>query len=145
MLSQTIVTGSKSTVNRETLLRRTLQADGIFEIICGLGLLAAAAPITALLGQPADLTWLAIVAGLDLIPLGFFFLWLASRPVLNLKWAFTIALLNDLTAVALVGILLMGLLPLQAGGVWLLALVAVDLFILAGLEFAGIWQLRRQA
>lgn len=145
MLTQTISQVQPTTRKSDTLLRRALQVDGVLELACGLGLLAFSTPITTMLGQPASSNWIALVAGLDLIPVGFFLLWLASRPTINLKLALGIAAVNDLFALSIGVILLTGMVPLQEGGVWLLSAVAIDFFILAVVQFFGIRQAAKKA
>jgi uncharacterized iron-regulated membrane protein len=125
------------TVDKQTLLRRTLQADGIFEIVCGLGLALVAEPLTKLFGMDSDLAWLLMLVGVSLIGVGGFMLWLAAQPKINLSVAIIIAVINELSALVIAVVLIAGWLPITVGGAWLLGFVAADLMLFAILEYLG--------
>ena len=123
-----------------TFLRRILALDAASCAAMGLGMGLAAAPLGSLFGLPAELVR---TAGLLLLPLAAFIAWLASRPapppllvwvviVGNLGWtAESFALLGRFDPT-----------PLGAGFV---ALQAVAVLGLAGLEYAGLRRMRAAA
>ena len=120
-----------------TFLRRVLALDAASCAAMGLGMSLAAAPLAALFGLPAELVR---TAGLLLLPLAAFIAWLASRPapppllvwvviVGNAAWtAESFALLGQHDPT-----------PLGAGFVALQALAVLGL---AGLEYAGMRRMR---
>jgi hypothetical protein len=127
------------------LLRRAIQADGIFEIVFGLGLTIMAAKVAEALGFAGNGVAIgALVAtGIALIAVGGGMLIFARKEPVDLRFGLTLAAINDVSAIGLVAILLLGLLPVTIGGAWLLGVTAAALFFFAIIEYAGWWQARR--
>jgi hypothetical protein len=124
------------------LLRRAIQADGVFEIAYGLGLAFAANSVAQALGLAGN-GGLFVVTGIALIAVGIVMLLIARQSSVNLRYGLALAAINDISAIGLVAVLLLGLLPVSSGGAWLLGLTAAALFLFAIVEYIGWWQARR--
>lgn len=122
------------------LLRRALQADGLFCAVSGLALLLDAAPIARFLGIGGF--W--PLAGVGVVLLGYAAMLFRDtlQPVLNPQLGRTVALLNVAWVVASVIILLSGWLPLTTEGKWAIAIVADIVATFALVQF---YALRRGA
>jgi hypothetical protein len=117
------------------LLRRTLQANGIFSSLGGVILIAGAGPITAFLGLKT-LTVL-IVAGIVTLLYAVSLFMTAARPSIDRRTGMTYALLDSVWVIASVVILFTGWVPLTTEGKWAVGLVAVIVAIFAELQFLG--------
>ncbi len=137
MATQTISQGSKT-----NLLRLALEADGIFEIGCGLGLLVAAGPLTTELGINSVPALMVIGAGL--IGAGVWLLWLGTRQSINRRLALAVTIVNDVSSVALIALIIGGWVAPTIEGRWILGLVAGLLMILAIAEYLGVRQAREK-
>ena len=128
--------------SNSAFLRFVLWADGIYEVMCGVGAIVAGKTLAAAFGINSEL--FSLVVGAGLIAAAGLICWLASRPSLNLRMARVIATLNALSALGLLAILLFGGFAFVSEGKWLAGTVAADLVILAVLEFYGIARATRE-
>jgi hypothetical protein len=117
------------------LLRRTLQANGIFSSLGGVMLIAGTVPITAFLGLQTPI--ILIVAGIVTLLYAVSLFLTAARPSINRRTGMTYALLDSAWVVASVLILFTGWLPLTTEGKWAVGLVALLVAIFAELQFLG--------
>lgn len=117
------------------LLRRTLQANGIFSSLGGVILIAGAGPVTAFLGlqTPVILVVVGIVTLLYAVSL---FL-TAARPSIDRRTGMTYVLLDSAWVVVSIVILLTGWVSLTTEGKWAVGLVALIVAIFAELQFIG--------
>ncbi len=123
-----------------TLLRRALQADGVFCTLSGLLLIADAGPIAALIGvsQP----WILTVLGVDLLIYAAL-LFLAARRTPIVRWHAQAFMAADVIWVlASVVLVLGGLLPLTTFGFWAVLGVADIAAVLGALKYIGWRRLR---
>jgi hypothetical protein len=137
--AQNVMTGSTN------LLRRAIQADGVFEIVFGLALAIMSSSVAGALGFTGNgvSVGVLVATGIALIAVGVGMLIIARRQPVNLRFGLALAAINDISAIGLVGVLLLGLLPITNGGAWLLGLTAAALFFFAIVEYIGWWQARR--
>lgn len=126
--------------SKDTFLRRALLADAVFETICGIGAIVAANAL-------AEWTGLLSATGFTVLGVGFliaaaFLYWMAFARKLNVGLAQAVMIAND--AFVLVGIVLLVAFwsSLADGARWLIALVTIDVGILAALEFVGLRKLQ---
>lgn len=134
MTAQTSSQSSKS-----TLLRRTLQANGIFSGLSGIAFIADAGPLASFLGLTSALPLLVIGAVL-LLHAAILLVKANQEPIdPRLAWY---AIIGDVAwVIASVEILLTGWLPLTTAGWWAVAIVADIVAVFAIVQFYG---LRRQ-
>jgi hypothetical protein len=117
------------------LLRRTLQANGIFSSLGGVMLIAGTVPITAFLGLQTPI--ILIVAGIVSLLYAVSLFLTTARPSIGRRTGMTYVLLDSAWVVASVVILFTGWVPLTTEGKWAVGLVAVIVAILAELQFLG--------
>jgi hypothetical protein len=117
------------------LLRRTLQANGIFSSLGGVMLIAGTVPITAFLGLQTPII-LIVVGIVSLLYAASLFL-TTARPSIDRRTGMTYALLDSVWVIASVVILFTGWVPLTTEGKWAVGLVAVIVAIFAELQFLG--------
>lgn len=130
---------STSRYTPSTLLRRTLQVNGLSTALMGLIMAAGAGPVTSLIGLDAPLALASI--GIALLAHGVFLFTGGSRERVDPRLAWY-AISGDVAW--LMGsfiILLTDLLPLTVAGWWIIAIVADIVAVFAVLQFVG---LRRQ-
>ena len=126
-------------IDRSSLLRRALQADGAFCTLSGLLLLADAGPIAALIG--AAQPWMLMVLGVDLLIYAAL-LFLAARRAPLVRWHAQAFLIADVAWVlgSLV-LVLGGLLPLTTFGFWAVLGIADVVAVLGVLKYLGLRRL----
>jgi hypothetical protein len=132
---------TKGTIMASTLfLRRILAMDSASCAIMGVAMSLAAPGLAPLLGLPEDLIR---TAGLLLLPLAAFILWLASRPAPPpvLVW---IVILGNLVWTAESFALLGQMEPTPLGTAFV-SIQALAVLGLAGLEYVGLRRIRQAA
>ena len=120
---------------RPSLLRRALQADGVFCVLSGLLLIVDSGPIAALIGvsQP----WILMVLGVDLLIYAALLL-LAARRTPIVRWHALAFLAADVAWVlASVVLVLGGLLSLTTFGFWAVLVVADIVAVFGVLKYIG--------
>jgi|FLYN01.1.fsa_nt_gi uncharacterized membrane protein YhaH (DUF805 family) len=118
------------------LLRRALQADGLFGIAGGLLCTFGANPIASFMGLANSLPILVI--GLGLLAWGVGLLALAARPVIDRRLTTFIILANVVWVIGSAIILAADLFGLTTGGRWAVLVVADVVLLFALAEFAGL-------
>jgi len=130
MAAQTLSTSN-------SLLRRALQADGVFGgIVSGALFTLGANPIASFMGLPNALPILLI--GVGLIAWGVALLTLSSRPVMERRFVTAVIAANAIWIIGSFIILVADLFALTTGGRWAVMIVAdvVVLFTIA--QFIGL-------
>jgi hypothetical protein len=123
------------TAERSNLLRRTIQADGIFTLLGGLLLAVDGGPIATFIGLPEP----GILTALGLLCVGYSaLLFLAARrsPV-DRGQALGFMIADVAWVVASAAILLGGWAPLNTAGVWFVLIVADIVAVFAALMYIG--------
>lgn len=117
------------------LLRRTLQANGIFSSLGGVMLIAGTVPITAFLGLQTPI--ILIVVGIVSLLYAVSLFLTTARPSIDRRSGMTYAFLDSAWVVASLVILVTGWVSLTIEGKWAVGLVAVIVAIFAELQFIG--------
>jgi hypothetical protein len=127
----------QDTVANANLLRRALQANGVFSALSGITLMVASTRIAALLGLeqplwPTGLLLLLFAAGLFRN---------AGRAEINQTEAWIAVALDVAWVVGTAALIFAGV--FSAPGNWIVALVGDVVLLFAALQFWGLRQLRR--
>jgi len=133
-------TTSPSPTSTTRLLRRTLQANGIFSSVSGIALIAGAVPITSFLGLSSPLILLVIGALLLLYAASLFVA--AARRAIDRQTGFLYATIDGAWVLGSVALLLTSWVPFTAAGKWSVALAAFVVSAFAGLQSYGAWRAR---
>ena len=124
--------------DRTSFLRRSLQLDGIASGLCGVLLLAAAAPIAALIGLAGP--GIARVVGALLVVYAAALLWNAARATVSRAEAVAAVVLNAGWVIGSALVILAG--PLTLVGNLAVAAVAAAVLLFTVLEVVGLTRLR---
>jgi hypothetical protein len=128
-------------INRATFLRRSLQLDGIASAVCGVLLLAAARPLSDVIGLSTPGP--ARVVGAALLVYAALLLWNAARPVVSRGEALAAVVLNVAWVLGSAVLIVDG--PLTAVGTVAVAAVAAAVLGFTVLEVVGLRRLRTAA
>jgi hypothetical protein len=122
------------------LLRLALRADAIFCIATGVIGLAAAQPLSALLGIQPPLA-LSILGAIVAV-YGAFLLYTAAQAQVSRRIAIAALVLDIVWVIDSAVLLIAGWLPLTSAGTWTIGLVAVVVAALGELKFFGLRRMR---
>jgi hypothetical protein len=127
--------------DRASFLRRSLQLDGIASGLCGVLLVAAASPISAVIGlaEPG----IAQVVGALLVVYAAALLWNGARATVSRAEALAAVVLNAGWVIGSAVVILAG--PLTLIGNLAVAAVAAAVLLFAVLEVVGLTRLREMA
>ncbi len=127
--------------DRACFLRRSLQLDGIASGLCGVLLVAAASPISAVIGlaEPG----IAQVVGALLVVYAAALLWNGARATVSRAEALAAVVLNAGWVIGSAVVILAG--PLTLIGNLAVAAVAAAVLLFAVLEVVGLTRLREMA
>jgi len=127
--------------DRASVLRRSLQLDGIASGLCGVLLVAAASPISAVIGlaEPG----IAQVVGALLVVYAAALLWNGARATVSRAEALAAVVLNAGWVIGSAVVILAG--PLTLIGNLAVAAVAAAVLLFAVLEVVGLTRLREMA
>jgi hypothetical protein len=127
--------------DRASFLRRSLQLDGIASGLCGVLLVAAASPISAVIGlaEPG----IAQVVGALLVVYAAALLWNGARATVSRAEALAAVVLNAGWVIGSALVILAG--PLTLVGNFAVAAVAAAVLLFAVLEVVGLTRLREMA
>jgi uncharacterized membrane protein len=127
--------------DRASFLRRSLQLDGIASGLCGVLLVAAASPISAVIGlaEPG----IARVVGALLVVYAAALLWNGARATVSRAEALAAVVLNAGWVIGSAVVILAG--PLTLIGNLAVAAVAAAVLLFAVLEVVGLTRLREIA
>jgi hypothetical protein len=141
-LIMTVQTLTQTPAVNTNLLRRTLQADGLFEVIGGVTLIAGAKPLTMLFGL--DAPSILVGSGIGMLFYAAWLFYIASQQPIR-RWAALLAADLNIAWVIASGIILFtGWLPLTAASWWTIALIADAMIVFAVLQFYGVWQMSKR-
>jgi hypothetical protein len=127
--------------DRTSFLRRSLQLDGIASGLCGVLLLAAASPISAVIGLAGP--GIARVVGALLVVYAAALLWNGARATVSRAEAVAAVALNAGWVIGSAVVILAG--PLTQIGNLAVAAVAAAVLLFAVLEVVGLTRLREMA
>ena len=127
--------------DRTSFLRRSLQLDGIASGLCGVLLVAAASPISAVIGlaEPG----IAQVVGALLVIYAAALLWNGARATVSRAEALAAVVLNAGWVIGSAVVILAG--PLTLIGNLAVAALAAAVLLFAVLEVVGLTRLREMA
>lgn len=127
--------------DRTSFLRRSLQLDGIASGLCGVLLVAAASPISAVIGlaEPG----IARVVGALLVVYAAALLWNGERATVSRAEAVAAVVLNAGWVIGSAVVILAG--PLTLIGNLAVAALAAAVLLFAALEVVGLARLREMA
>lgn len=127
--------------DRTSFLRRSLQLDGIASGLCGVLLVAAASPISAVIGlaEPG----IARVVGALLVVYAAALLWNGARATVSRAEAVAAVVLNAGWVIGSAVVILAG--PLTLIGNLAVAALAAAVLLFAALEVVGLARLREMA
>ncbi len=127
--------------DRTSFLRRSLQLDGIASGLCGVLLVAAAFPISAVIGLAAP--GIAQVVGALLVVYAAALLWNGARATVSRAEAVAAVVLNAGWVIGSAVVILAG--PLTLIGNLAVAALAAAVLLFAALEVVGLTRLREIA
>ena len=124
-----------TTLNASPLLRRALLADGLMGIASGSLLILLNGWYANLLALPGDLL---LAAGLTLLPLGLFLMWLGSQETVSRRLVWVVLAINAMWAIDSLVLLFSGWIsPNLLGQVFVIGQAALVLLFLE-LELIGL-------
>jgi hypothetical protein len=124
-----------TTLNASPLLRRALLADGLMGIASGSLLILLNGWYANLLALPGDLL---LAAGLTLLPLGLFLMWLGSQETVSRRLVWVVLAINAMWAIDSLLLLFSGWIsPNLLGQVFVIGQAALVLLFLE-LELIGL-------
>ncbi len=118
------------------VLRRALQANGLFSAISGVVLAVLPTPVSSFLGL--DMPGLINFLGAGLIGFAVALFWLAAEPRIRPGVALTIILLDLAWVVDSILLLITDIVPLTAHGMWAIAIVSGIVAVFAALQSYGL-------
>ena len=121
--------------DHSNLLRRAIQADGVFTLLGGLLLAVDAGPLAAFIGLPES--WILTAMGLFCVGYSALLFLAARRSPVDRGRALSFMLADVAWVVASAAILLGGWAPLNTAGVWFVLIVADVVGIFAALKYVG--------
>ena len=121
--------------DRSTLLRRAIQADGVFTLLGGLLLTIDAESIAALIGLPSS--WILTVLGLFCVGYSALLFLAARRSPIDRGQALGFILADVAWVVASAAVLLGGWVPLTTAGIWSVLIVADIVAVFAAVTYVG--------
>ena len=124
-----------TTLNASPLLRRALLADGLIGIASGSLLILLNSWYANLLALPGDLL---LAAGLTLLPLGLFLMWLGSQETVSRRLVWVVLAINAMWAIDSLVLLFSGWIsPNLLGQIFVIGQAALVLLFLE-LELIGL-------
>ena len=135
MANQTTARNSDS-----RLLRRTLQANGIFCGMSGAAFIVEAGPLTTFLGLSTPI--ILLLLGLVLLLTAVLLFRAAAPRSIDYRTGLLYAIIDSAWVVGSVILLLSSWIPFTTEGKWAVGVVAVLVALFASLEFCGSWWAR---
>ncbi len=117
------------------LLRRTLQANGIFCGISGAAFLVGAGPITTFLGLSTPV--ILLILGVVILVTAVLLFRAAAPHAINAQAGLLFAIIDTAWLVGSVILLLTGWVSFTVGGKWAVGVIALIVAVFASLEFYG--------
>jgi len=119
------------------MLRRTLQANGIFCSVSGITLIVGVVPITSFLGLSSPII-LGVTGAVTLLYAVSLFI--ATRRTIDRWTGFRYAIIDGVWVLGSIVLLLSHVVPFTTAGKWSVALVALIVAIFAGLQGYAAWR-----
>ena len=123
----------------ETLLRRTLRANGVFSGVSGLLFVAGSGSLTAFIGLPSP--WILIAIGLSLLGYAALLFQAASRSPIDLRHAILFTAMDTLWVAGSAILPINGWIPFTPAGKWAVIIIAEIVAVLAVFQFIGLRRL----
>ena len=120
------------------MLRRTLQANGIFCSVSGIALIVGVVPITSFLGLSSPI-FLGVTGAVTLLYAVSLFM-AAARRTIDRRTGYRYAIIDGVWVLGSIALLLSNVVPFTTAGKWSVALVAFIVAIFAGLQGYGAWR-----
>jgi hypothetical protein len=130
---------NQSAEARQGLLKKALNGNALFSVLCGLAILFANRWLVRFLGLP-DKVSLAIL-GVSLIVYAASLWFSARRPRIKLADAWLAVIMDAIWVVGSYALILA--VPFSVGGKWVIALVAELVLVFAILQWLGIRKVRK--
>ena len=130
-----MATHTLPTTDRSNLLRRAIQADGVFAFLGGLLLAVDAGPLAAFIGLPES--WILADMGLFCVGYSALLFLAARRSPVDRGQALGFMLADVAWVIASAAILLGGWAPLNTAGIWFVLIVADIVAVFAALKYVG--------
>ena len=124
------------TTTHPNVLRRALQANGLFSAISGVVLAVLPTPVSSFLGL--DMPGLINFLGAGLIGFAVALFWLAAEPKIRRSLALTVILLDIAWVADSILLLITDIVPLTAHGMWAIAIVSGIVAFFAALQSYGL-------
>ena len=124
------------TTTHSNVLRRALQANGLFSAISGVVLAVLPTPVSSFLGL--DMPGLINFLGAGLIGFAVALFWLATEPKIRRSLALAVILLDLAWVVDSILLLITDIVPLTAHGMWAIAIVSGIVAFFAALQSYGL-------
>jgi len=118
------------------VLRRALQANGLFSAVSGVVLAVLPTPVSSFLGL--DVPGLINFLGAGLIGFAVALFWLAAEPRIPRGLALTVILLDIAWVVDSILLLITDIVPLTRHGMWAIAIVSGIVAVFAALQSYGL-------
>ncbi|MFQ5546619.1 MAG: hypothetical protein ACE5FE_11615 [Acidiferrobacterales bacterium] len=118
------------------VLRRALQANGLFSAVSGVVLAVLPTQVSSFLGT--DMPGLINFIGASLIGFAVALFWLAAEPRIRRDLALAIILLDITWVVNSVLLLITGIVPMTTHGMWAIAIVSGIVAVFAALQSYGL-------
>jgi uncharacterized membrane protein SirB2 len=120
----------------ETLLRRTLRANGVLSGVSGLLFVVGSGSLTAFVGLPSP--WILIAIGLSLLGYAALLFKAASPSPIDRHRAILFTAMDTLWVAGSAILLITGWIPITPAGKWAVIIVADIVAVLAVLQFLGL-------
>lgn len=124
------------TTAHSNVLRRALQANGLFSAVSGVVLAVLPTPVSSFLGL--DVPGLINFLGAGLIGFAVALFWLAAEPRIPRGLALTVILLDIAWVVDSILLLITDIVPLTTHGMWAIAIVSGIVAVFAALQSYGL-------
>ncbi len=124
------------TTAHSNVLRRALQANGLFSAVSGVVLAVLPTPVSSFLGL--DVPGLINFLGAGLIGFAVALFWLAAEPRIPRGLALTVILLDIAWVVDSILLLITDIVPLTRHGMWAIAIVSGIVAVFAALQSYGL-------
>ncbi len=118
------------------VLRRALQANGLFSVLSGVVLAVSPAQVSSFLGL--DMPGLINFLGAGLIGFAVALFWLAAEPRIRRSLALTVILLDIAWVVGSILLLINDIVSFTSHGMWAIAIVSGIVAVFAALQSYGL-------
>ena len=128
-----------STATNSNVLRRALQANGLFSAVSGVVLAVLPTQVSSFLGL--DMSGLINFLGAGLIGFAVALFWLAAEPRIHRSLALAVIVLDIAWVLDSLLLLIADIVPLTTHGLWAIAIVSGIVAVFAALQSYGLQRL----